>query len=193
MSTYDTSITWESRCESSICLISLLPRLPASMILSWYIMTHPRVWKRSSWDLLFRRCLLRVKLAQSFNLTCVHTSHSTETRYGTFHSCRRCVYLMVVGSVQDGHKDGTEYCPIPTATSTCYWQGDGFRDGSKNSRSFKSVLVWDLHQNPISPNETPTHPGKPEYSATLPREPKILWQKKWLHIGTLTHINSWRL
>jgi hypothetical protein len=41
----------------------------------------------------------------------------------------------------------------------------GFQGGSKNSRSVKSVLVWGLHPHPISPNDTVTHPRKPEYSA----------------------------
>jgi hypothetical protein len=52
-----------------------------------------------------------------------------------------------------------------TVTSTCYRQGDGFQDGSKNGTSVKSVLLWGLHQNPSSPNDTITHPRKPEYSA----------------------------
>ena len=126
-------------------------------------MTHPGVWKHSSWDLLFGRCLLRVKPARSFSLTCVHTLYHTETWYKTFHGFYRCSYLMVCGSVVDGHEEGTEYCPISTATSTCYWQGDRFQDGSKNSRSVKSAPVWGLHQNPISPSDTVTHPRKPEY------------------------------
>jgi hypothetical protein len=104
------------------------------------------------------------KLAQPFSLTCVHTPYLTETWYATFHSCYRCSYLMLYGSVVDGHEEGTEYCPISTATSTCYWQGDSFQDISKNSRSVKSVLVRGLHQNLTSPNDTVTYPRKPKYS-----------------------------
>lgn len=97
------------------------------------------------------------------------TQHITDATYG---------YLMASGSVKDGHKEGTEYCPSSRAKSTCYWQGDAFQDRSKNSRSFKSVPVWGLHQNPISPNDTVTHPRKLEYSATLPRVPQHLVTKE---------------
>jgi len=121
-------------------------------------LTHPGVWKHSSWDLPFGRCLPRVWPVSIYH-------NVQKTRYATFHSCYRCSYLMAYGSVVDGHEEAIEYCPISTATSTCYRQGDGFRDGSKNGRSVKSVLVRGLHRNPSSPDDTVTHPRKPEYSA----------------------------